>query len=283
MLTPAQKHFDRVMAERRSNRGATTADRTAYEQVLFRLRMDKSDLSRIQSNAGKAKLKSERLPDYQPWIDGALAADTGQADEVISTVMVWAADAGDIAQALRIGQYVLRHKIPMPDQYHRTTATVLVEEICDPILAAFKANPAKVTVSLDNLNALNGITIHEDMPDQVRAKLFKAMGYTVRIDQDVESQQLAREHLQAAIKLNAKIGVARDIELLDRNIKKLAAASGAEGEGETPPAQPVKAELSAAEKPQKAQKKREVTAIKKQTQADKTTTKNKATRKGAKP
>ncbi|WP_252500998.1 phage terminase small subunit, partial [Escherichia coli] len=65
--------------------------------------------------------------DYQPWIDGVLAADTGQADEVITTVMIWAADAGDIAQALRIGQYVLRHKIPMPDQYKRTTATVLVE------------------------------------------------------------------------------------------------------------------------------------------------------------
>lgn len=236
MLTPAQRHFDRVMAERRSSRGASSAEKTAYEQVLFRLRMDKADLSRIQSNAGKAKLKSERLPDYQPWIDGALAADTGQADEVITTVMIWAADAGDIAQALRIGQYVLRHKIPMPDQYKRTTATVLVEEICDPILAAFKANPAKVTVSMDNLNALNGITLHEDMPDQVRAKLLKAMGYTVRVNQDVESQQLARAHLQDAIRLNAKIGVARDIELLDRNIKKLTLANG--GEGEAPPAQP---------------------------------------------
>jgi hypothetical protein len=28
----------------------------------------------------------------------------------------------------------------MPDQYRRTTATVLVEEICDPVLV-FKANP----------------------------------------------------------------------------------------------------------------------------------------------
>lgn len=124
---------------------------------------------------------------------------------MITTVMIWAADAGDIAQALRIGQYVLRHKIPMPDQYKRTTATVLVEEICDPILAAFKANPAKASVSIDNLNALNGITTHEDMPDQVRAKLFKVMGYTVRLNQDVESQQLARSHLQEAIRLNAKL------------------------------------------------------------------------------
>ncbi|WP_368542331.1 phage terminase small subunit [Enterobacter soli] len=280
MLTPAQKHFDRVMAERRSNRGTTTAERTAYEQILFRLRMDKADLSRIQSNAGKAKLKSERLPDYQPWIDGVLAADTGQADEVITTVMIWAADAGDIAQALRIGQYVLRHKIPMPDQYKRTTATVLVEEICDPILAAFKANPAKASVSIDNLNALNGITTHEDMPDQVRAKLFKVMGYTVRLNQDIESQQLARSHLQEAIRLNAKIGVARDIELLDRNIKKLTAASGGEGEGDAPPVQPeaqpeaAKAALSSAPRTTAAKKPKNSQA--------KPAAKNKTMRKAAK-
>ena len=281
MLTPAQKHFDRVMAERRSNHGTTSADRTAYEQVLFRLRMDKADLSRIQSNAGKAKLKSERLPDYQPWIDGALAADTGQADEVITTVMIWAADAGDIAQALRIGQYVLRHKIPMPDHYRRTTATVLVEEICDPILAAFKANPAKATVSMDNLNALSGITINEDMPDQVRAKLFKAMGYTVRIAQDVESQQLARSHLQAAIKLNAKIGVARDIELLDRNIKKLTTGSSGESESEVPPPQPeAKTE---AEKPVPTKAPRTVVAKKPKSSPAKAATKNQVARQRAKP
>jgi hypothetical protein len=280
MLTPAQKHFDRVMAERRSNRGTTTAERTAYEQVLFRLRMDKADLSRIQSNAGKAKLKSERLPDYQPWIDGVLAADTGQADEVITTVMIWAADAGDIAQALRIGQYVLRHKIPMPDQYKRTTATVLVEEICDPILAAFKANPAKASVSIDNLNALNGITTHEDMPDQVRAKLFKVMGYTARLNQDVESQQLARSHLQEAIRLNAKIGVARDIELLDRNIKKLTAASGGEGEGDTPPVQPEAKPEAAKAAAEKAP--RTTTAKKPKNSQAKPAAKNKTTRKAAK-
>ncbi|HCB1865556.1 TPA: terminase [Citrobacter freundii] len=280
MLTPAQKHFDRVMAERRSNRGTTTAERTAYEQILFRLRMDKADLSRIQSNAGKAKLKSERLPDYQPWIDGVLAADTGQADEVITTVMIWAADAGDIAQALRIGQYVLRHKIPMPDQYKRTTATVLVEEICDPILAAFKANPAKASVSIDNLNALNGITTHEDMPDQVRAKLFKVMGYTVRLNQDVESQQLARSHLQEAIRLNAKIGVARDIELLDRNIKKLTAASGGEGEGDAPPVQQEVKPEAAKPAPEKAPR---ATAAKKPKNSQaKPAAKNKTTRKAVK-
>ena len=46
--------------------------------------------------------------------------------------MIWCCDCGNIAEALH-WWYVLRHGLPMPDQYRRTTATVLVEEICDPV------------------------------------------------------------------------------------------------------------------------------------------------------
>ncbi|MGS6274983.1 phage terminase small subunit, partial [Enterobacter intestinihominis] len=69
--------------------------------------------------------------------------------------MIWAAYAVNIPKAVRIGMYLLRHKIRLRDQSKPTTPTVLVEEICDPILAAFKASPAKASVSIDNLNALN--------------------------------------------------------------------------------------------------------------------------------
>ena len=206
------------MAERRSNRGTTTAERTAYEQILFRLRMDKADLSRIQSNAGKAKLKSERLPDYQPWIDGVLAADTGQADEVITTVMIWAADAGDIAQALRIGQYVLRHKIPMPDQYKRTTASVIAEESADLALR-------KGGIGWGLLVKIAELTEKQDMPDEVRAKLYKAIGYAQRDDGLLIE---ARAFLTHALQLHDKIGVKKDIERLDTLIKN----AGASAEGD---------------------------------------------------
>ena len=135
-------------------------------------------------------------------------------------------------------------------------------------------------MSIDNLNALNGITTHEDMPDQVRAKLFKAMGYTVRLNQDVESQQLARSHLQEAIRLNAKIGVARDIELLDRNIKKLTAANGGEGEGDAPPVQPEAKPEAAKAAPEKAP--RTTAARNQKNSQEKTAAKNKTTRKTAK-
>lgn len=55
MLTPAQAHFQRVMAQRRGESdGASCAARTAHEAILHRLRLAQSRLKGIQSRAAKA-------------------------------------------------------------------------------------------------------------------------------------------------------------------------------------------------------------------------------------
>ncbi|SLM62829.1 MULTISPECIES: phage terminase small subunit [Dickeya] len=223
MLTPAQRHFQSVSARHRGLSDAVHHN-TAYEQQLHRLRLDQSRLHEIQSSQSKALMKRELLPNYQGWIDGALAADTGQADEVLVTMMVWSIDVGDISAALRIGEYVIRHGLPMPDRYKRTAATALVDEICDPVLAAFKADAARAPLDVALLLQLNALTAGADMPDMVRAKLYKSIGYTLRLS----SHELtaAREWLQRAIALFDGIGVKRDIEILGRAIKKAALADG---------------------------------------------------------
>ncbi|MEI7367028.1 phage terminase small subunit [Pectobacterium sp. 1950-15] len=235
MLTPAQRHFQTVMAQRHGKSNGGDVERTAYEQQLHRLRMDKSRLSQVQSAATKAELKRELLPDYQGWVNGVLASDSGQADEVLTTIMIWAIDAGLISDALRIADYVLRHRLPMPDQYKRTVATTLVDEICDPALAAFKADTNAVPLAADLLLWLEQLTAGEDMPDQVRAKLYKTLGYTLRLDNNELSA--ARDWLQRAVTLFDGIGVKRDIELLGRALKKSTEA-GAENTNAppTPPA-----------------------------------------------
>ena len=42
----------------------------------------------------KRKAKAAMLPDYLPWIEGALANGQGAKDFVFTTTMVWAIDAG---------------------------------------------------------------------------------------------------------------------------------------------------------------------------------------------
>lgn len=231
MLTPAQKHFQRVMAERhgKTDEQSDTA-RTAHEQIMHRLRMDQSALRRVQSDQAKAAMKRQLLPHYEGWIEGTLDGDSGRQDEVIVTLMVWAIDAGDYALAVRIGRYVVTHGLLMPDRFNRTAATVLVDEICDPILVQVKADDATdVTPYLAVLDEVAEFTASSDMPDVVRAKLCKVRAFALR-NGTTEEQTTALELLRQALTLDAGAGVKKEIDRLARVVKKAAAvAAGTDG------------------------------------------------------
>ncbi|HGN8994489.1 TPA: phage terminase small subunit [Klebsiella michiganensis] len=231
MLTPAQKHFQRVMAERhgKTDEQSDTA-RTAHEQIMHRLRMDQSALKRVQSDQAKAAMKRQLLPHYEGWIEGTLDGDSGRQDEVIVTLMVWAIDAGDYTLAARIGRYVVTHSLLMPDRFNRTAATVLVDEICDPILVQVKADDTTdVTPYLAVLDDVADFTAGSDMPDVVRAKLCKARAFALR-NGTTEEQTTALALLRQALMLDAGAGVKKEIERLARVVKKAAAAAGAGGD-----------------------------------------------------
>lgn len=231
MLTPAQKHFQRVMAERhgKTDEQSDTA-RTAHEQIMHRLRMDQSALKRVQSDQAKAAMKRQLLPHYEGWIEGTLDGDSGRQDEVIVTLMVWAIDAGDYVLAARIGRYVVVHGLLMPDRFNRTAATVLVDEICDPILVQVKADDTTdVTPYLAVLDDVADFTAGSDMPDVVRAKLCKARAFALR-NGTTEEQTTALALLRQALTLDAGAGVKKEIERLSRVVKKAAAAAGAGGD-----------------------------------------------------
>ncbi|MDS0888757.1 phage terminase small subunit [Raoultella ornithinolytica] len=226
MLTPAQKHFQKVMAERhgKTDEQSDTA-RTAHEQIMHRLRMDQSALKRVQSDQAKAAMKRQLLPHYEGWIEGTLDGDSGRQDEVIVTLMVWAIDAGDYALAVRIGRYVVVHGLLMPDRFNRTAATVLVDEICDPILVQVKADDTTdVTPYLAVLDEVAEFTAGSDMPDVVRAKLCKARAFALR-NGTTEEQITALELLRQALTLDAGAGVKKEIDRLARVVKKAAAAA----------------------------------------------------------
>ncbi|WP_269934800.1 phage terminase small subunit [Serratia liquefaciens] len=231
MLTPAQKHFQRVMAERHGKTEEhSDAARTAHEQILHRLRMDQSALKKVQSDQAKAAMKKQLLPHYEGWIDGTLEGDSGRQDEVIVTLMIWAIDTADYPLAVRIGRYVIAHDLAMPDRFRRTAATALVEELCDPILVQVKADDtADLTPYLSVLDDLAQIVDGKDMPDQVLAKLFKVRGFALRSGTEAD-QATALGLLRQAIKLDAGAGVKKEIERLARLVKKASLATADKGE-----------------------------------------------------
>ena len=214
MTSPAKQHFQRHAAalaveDRPFDKGAANQ----YELMLAKLAEDRRRLHDVQSIERKAEIKRQLLPEYQSWIDGVIEGDNGQQDTVLMTVFVWAIDIGDFALALKIARYALAHQLVMPDQYKRDVATVLAEEIADQSLKAIAAEQPADSVSLMHVAEL---TDAEDMPDEVRAKLYKAIGYAQR----AEGYPLAaKEALTRALALHDKVGVKKDIERLETAIK----------------------------------------------------------------
>lgn len=216
-LTPAQAHWQRHTALEYSRRQQNALQTTAWERIYHRFRQDEKRLRTVQSTARKIALKRELLPEYQHWIDGVLEADTGRRDDIFVTCTIWMIDTGDIAGALPLMDYILRHRLPLPDRYQRTPAALMVEEICNPVLNALKVgDPVVLPPAL--LVRVDTMTREEDMPDPVRAKLYKALGLLLR--QSGCDDAAALEWLLQATRLNPDAGVKKRIDALRRRLNR---------------------------------------------------------------
>lgn len=228
MTNPCRQHFQRVTAAQQAAvvaPGQTMAESSAYELQMAQLHQHRQQLKGIQSTQGKEELKAKLLPDYAPYVAGVLASGQGAQDEVLTTVMVWRLDAGDYQGGLEIAAYVLQHGLTLPDRFARTTGCLVAEEVAEAALKALKAGG---TFDIGLLAEADRLTAGEDMPDEVRAKLMLAMGRVAAAQADpdkpnpadVHSLEVARHFLTRALELHDKCGGKRDLELVDRQLKK---------------------------------------------------------------
>lgn len=203
--------------------------RTQYEQMLLLLDTHQQQLRNLQSIEARAAHKATLLPEYAAYLDGVLQAGESQQDNVLVTLMLWHFDCALVGRALDLASMALANGMAMPEQHRRNLATVVVEETADLLLAGKGAEtPDQAIVYADRATQL---TAGMDMPDAVRAKLHKATGRAI-VATDTPNQVAALEHLQRALALDKNVGVKKDIEQLERAIKKAAdaAAAGAAGD-----------------------------------------------------
>lgn len=249
-LTPAQRHRARVLAAKAQAKSpfGIEVQGSEYELMMAKLATDKRTLKGLESVQLKRQTKATLLPDYLPWIEGALANGQGAKDFVFTTTMVWAIDAGAYNLALRMAAYAVQHKLPLPDQYHRSTAALLMDEFSTAYLSG-QWNPIKhepsgmapdETHPAQHLTAVDGITQGMDAPDQARAKLYKATAYAllgkVQTAEEPQLDNIPQETLggvQAllaqALQLDAQSGVKKDMERIERKQRALAAPPQSEG------------------------------------------------------
>lgn len=206
-----------------------------YRQLVASLHDDVRALSAIQSHDARLPRKKAMLAKYEPWIMGALdAGKTGAAvqDDVLATGFIWAVDLADWPAALTLARHMIDHGVALPTygNFKRPPAIFLVDRAAEMA----KADPAQVP--LEVLQEISALTTAADMRDESRAALLRAIGLAQsaaaeKFDPAAENAvaggkaalvEAALVSLQAALKLDTKVGVKKQIEQLERLQKKLA-------------------------------------------------------------
>ncbi|WP_432239897.1 phage terminase small subunit [Herbaspirillum robiniae] len=232
-LSPAQLHRERVLAAKAAGAGepggATVG--TAYELMLAQLHEHRRTLHNIQSVERKIEVKATMLPAYQAWIDGVLSAGKGAQDEVLVNALVWHIDVGDYERALQLAGYAVAHDFTLPDRYNRTLPTLLQDDFAGAALGGkFKDQPERAADLLQQVLAMTG---NADTPDQARAKVHKALGLALlemvnKVDaenitaESADYATAAMQNLNRAGELHQGAGVKKEIERLERRLKKFA-------------------------------------------------------------
>lgn len=179
-MTPARMH--RLAESVAADPGAVAAGTAPrvdpiVAQMAMRLAHDLRELKATQSIGLKVEKKRAMIEAYREWCDaqltGAPVAAGNVAAEILPTMMVWSIDIGDWTRALELAAFVLEHRLPLPSRYVRGAAPLLVEEMAE---AAFKLQGRGERFPLEVLESVEAMTADVDMHDEIRAKLFKAIG-----------------------------------------------------------------------------------------------------------
>lgn len=213
MGSPAKRYLERMQA-----RAASVAEGEAYSDtyklLLADLKKDKQILKAIESIQDKQLAKKEMLPRYQAWVYGVLENPQPLIhDEVFSTVLLWRIDAGLLDEAVPLAIYAIEHQMSNSDEFKRSLACIVYEQISARLGDG-------IDISAENLNQLIELAqcktaegFHKiNIPDQVRAKFFKAAGrfYLENTDDKAGAKAL----FELALAYDANCGVKKKIEEL---------------------------------------------------------------------
>ncbi|RCV89733.1 phage terminase small subunit [Billgrantia montanilacus] len=225
MSSPARKHYQRITAALAAGDVSPGRPQTGEQFEIFAAALweARRTLKDIKSIEAKVEKKRELLPEFDAYVAGVLEGGNGAQDEVLMTVMLWRFDIGDLAGGLAIARYAMQHNLDTPDRFERDTASIVAEQVADEALASLEATeeadlPEIAAQLVMHLAEAEALVRDADMHDQIRAKLHKALGYAYRAKGEQPAEAI--EHLKRALQLNDRVGVKKDIEKLERELKQ---------------------------------------------------------------
>ncbi|MBH9537884.1 phage terminase small subunit [Novosphingopyxis sp. YJ-S2-01] len=211
----------------------------AADLKLVQLTEDLKRLKTIESIEKKIDLKRELLPAYTDWVFGLAAhpdrLPQGEKNDVLTNILMWAIDTGAWETALPLADVVVTRRIPLPLRFDRSAPCAIAEEIAEAALVALRDGKA---FDADIVDTVQDLVAEEDMPDEVRAKLYKAEAQlSARRAAELEGEggvsadgvagayrmflESARAAAQRALELDSNCGAKTLRRDLDRKIEKL--------------------------------------------------------------
>lgn len=245
MHSPALRNRSKVLARKAAiEAGAASAEGSAppmadgtpvsdeYRKLLAAMHEDLRALSTIQSIEARIGKKQKMIDAYRPWCLGALEIEEGATapqDEIVVQTMIWALDISDWGFALDLAEHCITHNLVPPERFNRTTACLVAEDIAERAIKTPDSVPHDI---LERARPGAG----QDMPDQARAKYHRALGESwarqaEEFDPNAESAfaggkpaliDAALGELRRGVELNARVGVKKLIQQLERDAKVLA-------------------------------------------------------------
>ncbi|ENW82709.1 hypothetical protein F909_00980 [Acinetobacter sp. ANC 3929] len=174
-------------------------------------------LSGMKSIQERIAKKAEWLPEYVGFIDGCLAVSPAPQNTTLVHLMIWACDVNDFELAVKIAEYVVLNDMVMPEGYSRSTAEFITEQCAE----VFIDDEDLAIANASLMERIIGLGDGEPMVDEVRAKIYRALG-------DALSQAQPNEAVSAyknALRYNPKAGCKKDLEQLEKRLRQLATGS----------------------------------------------------------
>lgn len=217
MINPAREHKQAVLAQQAAAIG-DIENMEPYQQLQYQMSKDKQLLKAIKGIPDKAIAKRDMLPKYQNWLDEVLASDApNPADSVFTTATLWLIDSGQLNQAMPYALFAIRHQMQVVDDFQRSIADLLVEELAAQIEAGQDIDRKNIEELAAMLTEKNSDGMHLlNIFDPVRAKFFKAAAEWYEAKEETEHEAAAIRYYQLALTYNPKAGVKKRIAALEK-------------------------------------------------------------------
>ncbi|MBU0969670.1 MAG: hypothetical protein KKC20_03440 [Proteobacteria bacterium] len=177
--------------------GSAIGKQQAMGKMEAELENDLAALKLIKSIKEKERVKAESLvPKYLPVVNGLCAS--GSAHPLLGQILVWLFDIKDIPAAMDLAVHCIAHEVPMPERFKRDLPDYLCDTIVEWAEAEFEADRSCEPY----FSQVCDLAKDWDVPDQVRAKLYRLSGMIAVKNED---WKVAVVQLEYATEYGAKV------------------------------------------------------------------------------